>query len=208
MLGPREKDLTTFKIFFSTPCGPLKFFLWGLAHSKVWEKKPKSLSTGDWFFFEKFGSGFLRSWKIHLTTCKIIFRTPCWPFKIISWGLSHSKAWEKKPKTFVNGRLPFFEKFGSGLLRSDRTHHTACKILVKTPFNAPSNCELTFVMFDNTRKKRPNSFFFTGQFAFFSKACVFNVLLGVTDLILWRSQYLSENFGEPYRLLPEVGRIR
>ena len=38
-------------------------------------------------------------------------------------------------------------------------------------------------MFDTT-KKNGHDIFFTGKIAFFSKNCVFNNLLGVTEMIL------------------------
>ena len=41
-------------------------------------------------------------------------------------------------------------------------------------------------------KKRGQTFFFPGNFAFYSKKCVFNNLLGVTDMILQLPQQLSK----------------
>ena len=54
------------------------------------------------------------------------------------------------------------------------------------------------------REKTGQKLFFTGKFAFFSKVCVFNNFLGVTELILYIPQYLSKYFVDPYNVLTEV----
>ena len=46
--------------------------------------------------------------------------------------------------------------------------------------------------------------FFTGKVAFFSENCVFNIFLGVTEMILALPQKLSKHFMDPHNFIPEV----
>ena len=55
---------------------------------------------------------------------------------------------------------------------------------------------VTFVMFDNTRQIRP-IYFFTGKFAFFSKICVLNRLLGKKEMILYFAPQMPKYLVEP-----------
>ena len=45
---------------------------------------------------------------------------------------------------------------------------------------------------------------FTGSLALFSKICVFNNLLGVSEMIFYLPQYLSEYLLNPYKLSQDV----
>ena len=146
---------------------------------KVFFPKDDSLHS------EKFVSRFFRSYRNDFSTLTIIIKKTCRPLFVISRGFSHSKTWEKKAKTLCHLEITFFfEKFGSGLLGSKRNHLLACKLPVKIPFNAPSNCSLTFFMSDKTRKKRPKSFFSLETLPFFAKVCVFNNFSCVTEMTL------------------------
>ena len=70
-----------------------------------------------------------------------------------------------------------------------------------------SNCSF-FVMFDNMQKDRPQ-IFFTRKIAFcFSKNCVFNNLLCVTEMILKLPQYLSGYLLDSYIPFHEVCHTR
>ena len=70
-----------------------------------------------------------------------------------------------------------------------------------------TNCSLIFVMFDATRKNRPQ-YFFHWKNCLFSKICVFNNLLGPKKMLLLVPQQLSEYLVEPYKLFPEVCHTR
>ena len=94
----------------------------------------------------------------------------CRLLKIVSWGLSHSKFSEKKFKNFCQREIAFFfEKFGSGLLRSERNHHIACKILVKVPFIPLQIVPWRFLRSITREKRGQYVFFFTGIFDFLQK---------------------------------------
>ena len=88
------------------------------------------------------------------------------------------------PKSFFLRDDSFiFEKFGSRLLRSYkkrsyRLHHTCWKTLWTLIY-----CSLTFIVFDNARKNRPDQFFHWKGCLSFSKACVSKNPLNPTKVI-------------------------
>ena len=99
------------------------------------------------------------------------------------WCLSHSIIREKKVKGFCHWKDSFFLKnlvldFLCSKKRSHRWHNTCQRTMC-----ALISCSLTFVIFNTTKENTPN-FFFRENFAFFSKTCVFNNLLVVTEMIL------------------------
>ena len=58
-------------------------------------------------------------------------------------------------------------------------------------------------------KKIGQNLFFTGKVSFFfSEICVFNNLLGVTEMILYLPQDLSKKFVDPFESSPEVYHTR
>ena len=68
-----------------------KKMLLGVCHTGFFEKKLAIFFPRDGsIHFEKVDSLRLRSYGNDLTIFTVIFGTPCWPLKIVSWGSSHS----------------------------------------------------------------------------------------------------------------------
>ena len=114
---------------------------------------------------------------------------------------------KKRPKPFVTGRLPFFWKVWFWLSWVRKKSSNSLQVTCQITFYAAWNCSLTFPEIDTTRKKRPICFSFHWSFSFFSKVCVFNNLLGLTEMVLLLAQYLSDYFLEPYWFFPEICQI-
>ena len=129
----------------------------------------------------------LRCYRNDLATSTVIVRIPCWASKTVPWALSHSIMGEKIGQNlFFTGKFAFFSKkivlSTTSLVLQKRScnFHSNCQ----NTLSILINCPLRFVTFDNSRKDRPKSFLHWKECIFFSKICVFNNFLGVTELIL------------------------
>ena len=152
------------------------------------KSRPKSfLHWKVAFFLRKFVfSTTFRCYRNDLVSSTVNVRSPCGLLWIIYWGLSHSINWEKiQQKLFFNGKFAFFFKnlCFQQLFRCNRINPLTWKVNVKR------DCGYSYIRpsdlsHSRIREKTGQKIFFTGKFAFFSKSCVFNNFLGVTELTL------------------------
>ena len=128
----------------------------------------------------------LRCNRIIPITSKAIVKIDCGYSQTRPWGLSHSRMREKNwTKTFFLWKVCLFFKSlcFQQLHRCYRINPVTSTVIVKTPcgpsYNVPWGLSHSRVP-----EKLGQKLFFTGNFAFFAKICVFNNFLGVTELIL------------------------
>ena len=132
------------------------------------------------FFSKKLGfQQFDTCYRNDLVTSIVIVRRPFGALQVVPWGFSHSIKWEKTDKNLLSPEEILFLK--SLVLDFFRSEELIIQWLaqyfsnyLQDPFKVvPSHFSCSIL-----REKIGHIIFSTGEFALFSKICVFNNLLG------------------------------
>ena len=141
------------------------------------------------------------SWvlKNALISSIVIVRNTFEPLQIIPWCLSHSIMREKKVNSLCHEKIAFFLKYlvldllGPKEMIKSLAHYLSEKHVC--PYDLFHDiCLIRYY------ERKYATIFFPENFTFFSKTCVLNNLLGVTQMLLWLPKYLSEKLSDQYNL--------